>query len=307
MKRLESAGEVVLLDNPDERNLIAVVGEADGLVVRTYSEVTSRVIAAAAKTGRLKVIGRAGIGVDNIDVRASVDAGIPVVHTPAASTNAVADFTVGLIIGLQRRIVAFDAAVRQGRFTDLRSDTPPVVELRHQTLGVIGMGKIGSAVGKRLSLGFDMRVIYYDIRDIDGLSFPAEAKASAADVYGEADVVTIHVPLTGQTRGMVDAGALSQFKKGSCLINTSRGPVVDGVALSAALQNGQLAGAALDVFDPEPPPPDHPLRSAPNCVMTPHVASRTQEGVKAMNDVVDDVIGVLQGNPPRYPADPNLS
>jgi len=303
MSRLKAAGKVVVLDTCDEASLIGAVTEADAMVVRTYSEVTARVIAAARESGRLRVIGRAGVGLDNVDVQTAVQAGIQVVHTPAACTDAVAELAVGLIIAVQRRIAYLDAQVRQGEFASLRARAL-MPELQHQTLGVIGMGRIGRAVGRRLHDGMSMRVVYYDIRPIGYLPFAASALDSAEAVYAEANVVTLHVPLTSLTRGMINREALSHFKRGSCLINTSRGPVVDAEPLARALREGHLAGAAVDVFDPEPPPPDHPLLTAPNCVLTPHVGSRSREGLAAMNDVVDDVIAVLAGKPPQYPADP---
>lgn len=305
MSRLKAAGKVVVLERCDEASLIEAVADADAMVVRTYSEVTAKVIAAARKSQRLRVIGRAGVGLDNIDVRAAAQAGIQVVHTPAACTDAVAELTVGLILAVQRRIAYLDAQVRQGEFASLRAQAL-MPELRHQTLGVIGMGRIGRAVGRRMHDGMGMRVVYYDIREIGYLPFAADAFDSAEAVYAEADVMTLHVPLTALTRGMINSEALSHFKKGSCLINTSRGPVVEAAALARTLREGLLAGAAIDVFDPEPPPPDHPLRTAPNCVLTPHVASRSREGLAAMNDVVDDIIAVLAGQPPQYPADPEV-
>ena len=305
MARLQAAGDVVVLDACDEATLLSVVASADALAVRTYSQVTAKVIGEAKRGGRLKVIGRAGVGVDNIDVKAAAEAGIPVVHTPAACTHAVAELVVGLIIAVQRRIPYFDARVRQGEFASLRGGKL-MPELQRQTLGVIGMGRIGQAVSRRLHNGMGMRVIYNDIRDIGYLPFVATAMPSHAAVYAEADVVTMHVPLTGLTRGMINARTLAHFKPGSVLINTSRGPVVEADALAAALVEGRLSGAAIDVFDPEPPPPGHPLLSAPNCVLTPHVASRSQEGLAAMNDVVDDIVAVLAGKPPQYVADPEL-
>lgn len=307
MERLQAAGDVVVLEACDEDALIQAVADADGLVVRTYSKVTDKVIDAARKAGRLKVIGRAGVGVDNIDLKAAAEASIPIVHTPAACTHAVADLTVGLIIGVQRRIAEFDARLRQGEFKTLRREAAINSELQYQTLGVIGMGRIGRATSFRLHAGFGMKVIYYDIREIGYLPFPAEPQARAEDVYRQADVVTLHVPLTAKTRGMIDADALSHFKEGAYLINTSRGPVVRMDALAEALAQGRPAGAALDVFDPEPPPSDHPLLSMPNVVLTPHIASRSREGLAAMNDVVDDVIAVLAGKSPAFQADPELS
>ena len=214
MARLAAAGEVVLLSKCDEASLIEAAATADALVVRTYSLVNAKVIAAAKAAGRLKVIGRGGVGLDNIDLKAALDAGIQVVYTPAASTHAVADLVVGLIISLQRQVVENDQAMRAGEFSSIRLTKPKANELRHQTLGVIGMGRIGTAVGFRLANGFGTRMIYHDIREIGWLPFPAESKDSHKAVYAEADVVTMHVPLTQLTRGMIDADALASFKQG---------------------------------------------------------------------------------------------
>jgi phosphoglycerate dehydrogenase-like enzyme len=304
LARLAAAGDVQRLSRPDAASLTESVSGADALVVRTYALVTSEVIAAARRGGRLKVIARAGVGLDNIDVRAALAAGIQVVYTPAACTDAVAELVVGQIIAIQRGIVSNDRQMRAGEFLSLRDGTPKITELQHQTLGVIGMGRIGTAVGQRMGTGLGMRVVYYDIREIASLPFAASAMKSAEAVYQQADVVTMHVPLTSKTRGMINRESLSRFKRGSFMVNASRGPVVDAQALADALTSGALAGAAIDVFDPEPPPPGHPLMNAPNCILSPHVASRSQEGIAAMNDVVDDVIRVLRGEAPLYPANP---
>ncbi|HOW70380.1 MAG TPA: NAD(P)-dependent oxidoreductase [Phycisphaerae bacterium] len=304
MARLQAAGEVISLDNHDETTLINAVREADALVVRTYALVNANVITAARQTGRLKVIGRAGVGVDNIDVPAALQAGIQVVNTPAASTCAVTELVVGLIVAVQRHIAAFDARIRQGEFATLRAGPAPTPELQHQTLGIIGMGRIGRAVGYRMRNGMGMRVMYYDIREIGYLPFATTPASSAEEVYAACDVVTFHVPLTAKTRNMVNAAALRHFKPGAYLINTSRGPVVNAADLASALTENRLGGAAVDVFDPEPPPPDHPLLSAPNCLLTPHIGARSREGLAAMNDVVDDVIAVLAGRTPQYPVEP---
>ncbi|GMU20763.1 MAG: D-3-phosphoglycerate dehydrogenase [Phycisphaerae bacterium] len=303
MQRLKAAGEVILLEKRDEAALCAAVVDADALVVRTYAMVNARVIEAAARSGRLRVIGRAGVGVDNIDVPAARAAGIEVVNTPAASTHAVAELVVGLIVALQRGLVWHDPKIRRGEFAALRAGTPRNTELQHQTLGIIGMGRIGQAVGRRMHLGLGMRICYYDIREIGWLPFPAESCTSAGAVYAQADVVTLHVPLTSRTHAMVNARTLEEFKTGAYLLNTCRGPVVEAKALAAALREGKLAGAAIDVLDPEPPPLDHPLLDAPNCILTPHIGSRTQESIAAMNNVVDDVLAVLAGQEPRWPAE----
>ena len=304
MARLQAAGEVMNLAHHDEASLIEAVRTADALVVRTYALINADVISAARQAGRLKVIGRAGVGMDNIDVQAAIAAGIQVVNTPAASTFAVAELVVGLIVAAQRRIAAYDARIRKGEFASLRAGPAPTTELQHQTLGIVGMGRIGRAVGHRMRNGMGMRVVYYDIREIGYLPFAATCLDSAEAVYAASDVVTFHVPLTEKTRGMVNAASLSHFKSGAYLINAARGPVVNAADLAAALTEKRLTGAAVDVFDPEPPPPDHPLLLAPNCVLTPHIGARSQEGLAAMNDVVDDVIAVLAGKEPQYPVDP---
>ncbi len=298
MERLATVGEVVLIERPGEAALIDAVADADALVVRTYTTVTRRVIEAGR---RLRVIARGGVGLDNIDLAAARERGIVVVYTPAASTHAVADFAIGLILAVQRRQGKFDHEVRTQPFRPLRTRFPLFPELRHQTLGIVGMGRIGSEVARRASLGFGMRVIYNDIRPVGPFAFPAEG-VTRDQVLASADVVSMHVPMTPLTRGMIDRAALARMKPDAVLINTSRGAVVVASDLADALRRGQIAGAGIDVFDPEPPPPDHPLWSAPNCVLTPHVASRSREGVAAMNDVVDDVVAVLQGRAPTWPA-----
>lgn len=305
LARLAAVGEVVHLDRCEEEDLVKAAGESEALVIRTYSRINARVLEAGQKGGRLKVVGRAGVGVDNIDLHAAAERGITIVHTPASCTHAVADLVVGLIIAAQRGIVYTDGKVREGEFKKLRSQISLCSELQYQTLGIIGLGRIGTAVANRLHNGFGMRIIYYDIVDVGWKPFAAEKMDSHEAVYAQADVVTMHVPMTSQTRHMINAETIKAFKPGSFLVNTSRGPVVEAQALADALKDGRLLGAAIDVFDPEPPPADHPLRSAPNCILTPHIASRSREGLDAMNDVVDDVIAVLQGKEPQYVAQPS--
>ncbi|UCG33048.1 MAG: hypothetical protein JSU68_00155 [Phycisphaerales bacterium] len=295
--RLKGAGRVLgpFESRPDEwrRHL----PDADALLVRSYAQVTDEDMAAAPK---LKVIGRAGVGLDNIDLGAARRHGIEVAYTPAASTRAVAELTVGFIIALQRNILASDRAVRDDRFIEARG-LPGPKELAQQTIGIVGMGRIGRAVGRICSRGFGARVLFNDIIPITGLDFAAEER-SKTQLYAESDVVTLHVPLTNLTRNLIDARALESFQPTAWLINTARGVVVDSAALATALHQGRLAGAALDVLDVEPPAPDHPLLSTPNCLLSPHVGSRTEASLAAMNDVVDDVMAVLAGRAPTFPA-----
>ncbi|MCP4251267.1 MAG: hydroxyacid dehydrogenase [bacterium] len=297
LDRLGRVGRLRTTRAVDEDELRREVRGADALLVRSYAQVTATVIEAA---DRLKVVGRGGVGLDNVDVAAARRRGIAVVYTPAAASDSVAEFTVGLMLALERRLVSAEAMIRSGRFREARA-TAAGRELRGLTLGIVGLGRIGGRVGRICGPGLGMRVRYNDIVPITGLGYEAEP-VDKARIWAESDVITLHVPLTDQTRHLVDAEILRQVRPGAMLINTSRGPVVDGGALAAALTEGRLAGAAVDVFEPEPPGPDHPLLSAPNVLPTPHLAARTREGSARMNDVVDDVIAVLTGRPAQYPA-----
>jgi len=296
-RRLETVGRIRVLDPRDEEELCEAVGEAEALLVRTKTRVTRRVIESAPK---LKVIGRGGSGLDNIDVPAAWERGVTVVYTPEASTDAVADLTVGLMIAVLRGIALADAGVRGGRFDEARAACVGP-ELRGLTLGIVGMGRIGRAVSSRCHFGFRMAIVYNDILEVEPLPFPAQSHSKEA-LFERADVISVHVPLTDETRGMIDGRVLAGFKPRAVLINTARGEVVDSVALAEALSEGRLGGAALDVFDAEPLPANHPLLSAPNTLLTPHIGARTPESLARMDSVVDDVIAVLKGRTARFPA-----
>jgi phosphoglycerate dehydrogenase-like enzyme len=287
--RVRRVARVTLLESTDEAALIEAVGDCHALVVRTATRVTRQVI---ERAGRLRVIGRGGVGLDNVDIAAARERGIEVVSTPGAATEAVADLTVGLILALVRRIVVGDAAVRAGGFVEERR-THRAAELSELTLGIVGMGRIGKAVGRRCYNGFGMRVVYNDIVDVEPVGLAAESMSKEA-LFRASDVVSLHVPLTGETRGLIDAAALAKFQRGALLVNTARGAVVDGAALADALASGRIGGAGLDVFDPEPPPVDHPLLTAPNTCFSPHVGARTRSGLSRMNGVVDEVIRILR-------------
>ena len=297
LERLERVGQVRLADRCDEAALIYQIAEADALLVRTYAQVTRRVIEAA---NHLKVIGRGGVGLENIDVEAARARGVTVVYTPAAASDAVAEFTIGLILALERHLARADAVVRQQQFAAGRK-TLVGRELHGLTLGIVGLGRIGSRVGRIAQRGLGMTVLYNDIVEMGPLDYPATS-AGKEQLWSQADVISLHVPLTELTHYLISAGVLAQFRPSATLINTSRGAVVDQRDLTVALAQGQLAGAALDVFESEPPAPDDPLLYLPNVLLTPHVAARTQRGLALMDDVVDDVIAVLEGQPPRYPA-----
>jgi len=297
VEKLRAVGEVVVLDACDEAHLKESVADCDALLVRTRTTVTRAVIDSAP---RLRVIGRGGVGLENIDVDAARERGIAVVYTPHASTDAVADLTVGMMIALLRNIHGCDAKVRRGKFWEAREGFISR-EMSELTVGIVGMGRIGRAVARRCRNGFGMTVLYNDIVSPGWIDFVATA-VTKDQLYSHADVVTLHVPLTDSTRNLIDAAALKEFKEGTVLINTSRGAVVDSLALADALAAGTIVGAALDVFDLEPLPDDHPLMRAPNTLFTPHIGSRSVSGLARMNDVVEDVVRILQGRSPLYPA-----
>jgi len=271
------------------------VADADALVVRTYTQVNEALLAAAP---RLKVVGRAGVALENIDVPACRTRGVDVVHTPEANTLAVVDYTMGMIIEMNRRFWPMTGHLPPEQFHKVRKQTFGRF-LSGLTLGIVGCGRIGSRVGRAAS-ALGMRVLYNDILDIH-VDFPAEAADKAA-LYAASDIVTIHVPLTKLTRGMIDSSALSQFKPGAQFINAARGQCVNYADLGEALRSGRLSWAVVDCHDPEPPPADYPLFGLENVILTPHVAARVPDAVQRMCDVVYDIVAVLAGQTPKFPA-----
>jgi len=277
-----------------------MIPDADGLIVRTTGMIGGEVMDRAP---RLKVIGRHGVGVDHIDLEAARQRGIVVVNTPEANSQGVAEYAVGLMLSACRFLPTADAAVREGRWAE--RERLIGAELHGHTLGIIGLGRIGSRVGRICRLGFQMRVRYYDIvrkhkeEKALGIEF-----ASFEEVIAEADILTLHTPLTPLTRHMMNRETLSRMKQGAYLINTSRGEVVHLDALVESLRTGHLKGAALDVFPDEPLPPEHPVLRLPNVVLSPHMASHSEESMVRMSLVAEDVVRVLTGQPPRYPVLP---
>ena len=289
---LGRSGNVIRCGPEDVHELI---GQADALVVRTYTQVDEALLDAGAK---LKVVGRAGVALENIDVAAARARGIEVVHTPAANTLAVVDYTIRQVIELNRRFWPMSGPVSPEAFHAARKQTFGRF-LAEATLGIVGAGRIGGRVG-RAAVGLGMKVLYNDIIPVE-LDYPAEAVDKPA-LYAQSDIITLHVPLTDATRHMINAETLGQFKAGTQLINSARGPCVDYHALAAAIRDGRLSGAAIDCHDPEPPPADYPLFGLDNVILTPHVAARVPAAMDAMSDVVYDVVAVLQGDSPTYPA-----
>lgn len=275
------------------------VGDVDGLVVRTYTQVDEALLDRAP---RLKAVGRAGVAIDNINVPACRARGVEVVHTPAANTLAVVDYTVRMLIELNRNFWPITPPVSPEEFHRARKQTYGRF-LSELTLGIVGCGRIGSRVG-RAAAGLGMNVLYNDILDIE-VDYPAAA-VDKHTLYSSSDIVTIHTPLTDLTRGLIDADALSQFRPGAQFINAARGACVNYADLAAAVRRGRISGVVIDCHDPEPPPPDYPMfhlhDTDARVILTPHIAARVPQAVENMCDVVFDVLGVLRGETPRYPA-----
>jgi (S)-sulfolactate dehydrogenase len=256
--------------------LEAIVGGYDALAVRSATKVTAKLLEKAA---RLKVIGRAGVGVDNVDLDAATRRGIVVMNTPGGSAVTVAELALAMILSLSRHVPSATASVRAGKWEKKRFQGH---EVAGKTLGVVGIGNIGSVLVER-ALAMKMRVLAYD----PFITPDAAAKlgATLVDLDGlwrDSDVISLHVPLTEQTRHLVRAETIAKMKKGAILVNCARGGIVDERAVADALASGRLGGAALDVFEKEPPPPDHPLFKQENLVCTPHIGASTEEAQSAV-------------------------
>ena len=285
---------------PDLRGeaLLPLVVAVDGIVIRANGRVTDRLLAHAP---RLRVVGRHGVGLDNVDLDACARRGIWVVYTPLANVEAVAEHAVGLMLAVAKRIVEGDRAVRAGEFAAARHRLAGQ-ELYGQTLGIAGFGRIGQRVAEICRAAFAMPVMFADLLSHEEVAARLRAQRVPLDeLLARSDVISLHLPLTPQTRHLIDGPALARMKPGAILINTARGAVVDETALLAALRDGRLA-AGLDVFADEPLPPGNPLPMLPNVVLTPHCASHTEGALLAMAMVVEDVVRVLHGEAPRYPA-----
>jgi D-3-phosphoglycerate dehydrogenase len=251
--------------------LARAIAGFDAVIVRSATRITREALAYA---DRLKVIGRAGVGVDNIDVEAATERGVAVLNAPSGNTISAAELTMALLLALVRRIPAADRSMKAGEW-DRKSFSG--IELYGKTLGLIGAGRIGREVAKR-ARAFEMRVIAYDpyLTEEQARALDIE-RASLDEVLRRADVVSLHVPLTETTAGMINEAALAKMKPGALLVNAARGGVVDEDAVYRFLQEGRLGGAAFDVYEEEPLPADHPLRKLNNVVLTPHLGASTEE------------------------------
>jgi glyoxylate reductase len=274
---------------PPREDLLAGVAEAEGLLSLLVDKVDTELLEAAPN---LRAVANYAIGFDNIDLEATARRGVQVGNTPDVLTDATADLAWALMLAVARRIVEASRDARDGRWRTWEPQGWIGADVHGATLAIVGAGRIGQAVAKRAS-GFEMEVLMVDLGD---------------DLHAaleRADFVSIHTPLTPDTRHLVDADALARMKPTAILVNTARGPIVDQDALADALREGRLAGAGLDVTDPEPLPPDHALYDTPNLVVVPHIGSATTTARAAMADrAVDNLLAALDGKPMPYAVQP---
>jgi lactate dehydrogenase-like 2-hydroxyacid dehydrogenase len=285
LDRLAAEHEVDVWEEPaptPAEELRARTAPAEGLLSMLSDQIDAELIEAAS---RLRAISNYAVGVDNIDLEAATRRGIPVGNTPEVLTDATADLAVGLILAVARRIPEGDALVRRGQWPPWGPEVFLGRDLHAATVGIVGFGRIGRAVARRVD-GFEASVIHTS----------RSGGVALEDLLERSDFVTLHSPLTPETRGLIDARALARMKPTAYLVNTARGPIVDTGALARALHDGEIAGAALDVTDPEPLPAEHPLLAAPNLVVVPHIGSATHATRRAMADLaVDNLLAGLAG------------
>ena len=276
---------VVLPERLTEAALLPVVKDVVAIVVRSETKVTRKVIEAAPQ---LRVVGRAGVGVDNVDVEAATQRGVVVMNTPGGNTISTAELSFAMILNLARKVPQAHASMTAGKWDRKQFQG---AELAGKTLGLLGLGRIGSEVAKR-ALAFGMRVLGYD-------PFLTEARAQALgiellgdldDVYRDADFISVHMPVTDQTRGMLNAAAFAKMKPKVCLVNCARGEIIVENDLLAALDSGKISAVALDVYATEPLPAEHPLRKHPAITLTPHLGASTKEAQEKCGLEVAQVI-----------------
>ena len=280
--------------------LRAFAADAEGIIVR--AKLPDDIVAHAS---RLRGIVRHGVGLDMIPVDAATARGIPVANLPGSNTGAVAEYVMAALFALRRRLHHMNTALRVNGWGDARAQADDLIELGGSTLGVLGTGSIGRRVAEIARHGFGLRVLGTSRRNTThgGLLEAVDRET----LFAESDAVVIACPLTVETRGLVDAALIARMRPGALLINVARGPVVDTAALVAALRQRTIAGAAVDVFDVQPLPPDSPLFDCPNLLLTPHIASVTGSTMRAMSlGAADEMLRILRGEAPRNLVNPIL-
>jgi D-3-phosphoglycerate dehydrogenase / 2-oxoglutarate reductase len=291
---LREVAEVVDRNGITAEELIEEVGNYDAVIVRGRTKFRKNIFEAAAKA---KVIGRAGVGVDNIDLDVAKERGVVVVNSPMATSVAVAELAMAMMLSLIRGVPKGDAGMKREEW--LKKELKGT-ELYQKTLGVMGFGRIGAATAARAA-AFDMKIVAYDpFLSDDQIRERGGDPVSMDELFAQTDVITMHMPLTDGTRSLLNAAAFAKMKKGVLIICAARGGVIDEADLLEALNSGQVAGAALDVFTKEPPE-DYTLASHPNVVATPHIGAQTKEGgQRAAYDIATEVVAALKGEDLRW-------
>ena len=307
---LEKSLEVIRPADHSREALLKALKDADGMVARKIYIGAEEMDHAP----RLKIIGRHGVGLDSVDLDAATKRGILVTNTPGANRESVAELTLAFMLSLARRLPQAQAAMHSlpkgdlGQFTALlKRYNLTGIDLEGKSLGIIGTGRIGSSVAKKCVAAFDMKVMGYDpyVSESVMKSFGVEKVERLKELLPRVDFLTVHCPLTNETKGMIGQKELGLLKKGAYVINAARGGIVEEKALYDALCSGQVAGAALDVFELEPPDPEDPLLNHPNLLATPHYGGTTEESLHRVGvTMVEEIINFLQGKPPRYPVNP---
>jgi D-3-phosphoglycerate dehydrogenase len=282
----------------DEHELIDRLSGADAVLTTMHTRITRAVIDASP---RLKVIGKYGVGVENIDIQAATQAGIPVTNVPMVNSNATADLTIGLMLAALRRIQIAKAHMKTGAWKD---DRFLGLELKDKRIGIIGYGNVAKLVVRKLQ-GFDIEriLVFSQSRSKEDPEFANVAFADLETLLRESDIVTIHKALTPQSRGLIGENEIRIMRKSAFLINTARGPLIDEIALIRALKAGTIAGAAIDVYETEPLSAESPLLALDNVVLTPHIGGVTREArMRMVSTLAQNVVDILEGRPvdPRY-------
>ena len=301
---LKDAGHDVTFDEMDGETLLKEISAYDALMVRGRTKAVKEIVEAGAG-GSLKVIGRAGIGVDNVDIETAAKLGIPVVNAPTGSTASVAELAIGHMLALSRHLSKADMTMKKGEWIkkQLKGN-----ELGGKTLGLVGCGNIGRLTGK-FAQAFGMNVIGYDpfVSKEDLKKDEIEKIDELAELMGKADFISLHLPHIPKTHHIVNKQMISKMKPTACIINCARGGTVDEKALYTALKNGKIAGAGLDVYEQEPPK-DSPLLQLDNIMLTPHIGANTKEGqIRAGTVCAEQILKVLDGKKPDFCVNKHLN
>jgi D-3-phosphoglycerate dehydrogenase len=300
--RQQTRLKVTVLDQRlPEAELLPIVADTEAIVVRSETKITRKVMEAAPK---LKVVGRAGVGVDNVDVESATARGIVVMNTPAGNTISTAELTFSMLMAMTRKIPQANASMKAGEWN---RKTFQGTELNGKTLGILGMGRIGGEVAKR-AIAFGMRVLAYDpyLTPARATALQVELADDLDGLYPQVDFLTVHMPMTDETKGMVNAAAFAKMKQGVKVLNCARGGIIAEADLLVALNSGHVAGAALDVYETEPLPRDSALRIQPNVIMTPHLGASTDEaqenvGIEVAEAITDYLVNGAVRNAVNLP------